>query len=71
MSIVAVLTNVCSRWGPLMGRGKAFDPDRFFIVCINVMGSPYGTVSPVTTNPSTGKPYGPEFPATTIRDDVR
>jgi homoserine O-acetyltransferase len=54
-----------------MGRGKAFDSNRFFIVCINVMGSPYGTVSPVTPNPSTGKPYGPEFPATTIRDDVR
>lgn len=54
-----------------MGRGKAFDPNRFFVVCINVMGSPYGTVSPITTNPSTGKLYGPEFPATTIRDDVR
>ncbi|KAH9963576.1 homoserine O-acetyltransferase [Russula dissimulans] len=58
-------------WGPLMGRGKAFDLNRFFIVCMNVMGSPYGTVSPITTNPNTGKPYGPEFPATTIRDDVR
>ncbi|KAI9451541.1 Alpha/Beta hydrolase protein [Russula earlei] len=58
-------------WGPLIGRGKAFDPNRFFIVCVNVIGSPYGTVSPVTTNPSTGRPYGPGFPATTIRDDVR
>ncbi|KAI0312888.1 Alpha/Beta hydrolase protein [Amylostereum chailletii] len=58
-------------WGPLMGRGKAFDPARFFIFCANVMGSPYGTASPVTTNPDTGKAYGPEFPATTIRDDVR
>ncbi|KAI9450501.1 Alpha/Beta hydrolase protein [Lactarius psammicola] len=58
-------------WGPLMGRGKAFDESRFYIVCINVMGSPYGTASPVTTDPSTGKPYGPVFPATTIRDDVR
>ncbi|TFY78710.1 hypothetical protein EWM64_g5300, partial [Hericium alpestre] len=58
-------------WGPLMGRGKAFDPQRFFIFCANVMGSPYGTASPNTTNPDTGKPYGPEFPSTTIRDDVR
>ncbi|KAH9971244.1 homoserine O-acetyltransferase [Lactifluus volemus] len=58
-------------WGPLMGRGKAFDAHRFFIACINVMGSPYGTVSPVTMDPSTGQNYGPEFPATTIRDDVR
>ncbi|KAJ7723731.1 Alpha/Beta hydrolase protein [Mycena maculata] len=57
-------------WGPLMGRGKAFDPQRFFIFCGNVLGSPYGSASPITMNPETGKPYGPEFPATTIRDDV-
>ncbi|CAG7846769.1 Homoserine O-acetyltransferase; AltName: Full=Homoserine O-trans-acetylase [Serendipita indica DSM 11827] len=58
-------------WGPLMGPGKAFDPSRFFIFCGNVMGSPYGSASPVTVNPATGQPYGPEFPLTTIRDDVR
>ncbi|EPT01356.1 hypothetical protein FOMPIDRAFT_147858 [Fomitopsis schrenkii] len=58
-------------WGPLMGRGKAFDPNRFFVFCANVLGSPYGSASPVTINPDTGKPYGPEFPATSIRDDVR
>ncbi|KAK7058054.1 dynein heavy chain, cytoplasmic [Favolaschia claudopus] len=57
-------------WGPLMGPGKAFDPQRFFIFCANVLGSPYGSASPVTKNPATGKIYGPEFPATTIRDDV-
>lgn len=59
------------RWGPLMGSGKAFDKNRFFIVCLNVMGSPYGTASPVTVDPTTGYLYGPEFPKTTIRDDVR
>ncbi|KAH7925658.1 homoserine O-acetyltransferase [Leucogyrophana mollusca] len=58
-------------WGPLMGRGRAFDPNRFFIFCANVLGSPYGSASPVTINPETGKPYGPEFPQTSIRDDVR
>lgn len=58
-------------WGPLIGRGKAFDPNRFFIFCANVMGSPYGSASPVTINPDTGNPYGPEFPQTSIRDDVR
>ncbi|KAF8439308.1 Alpha/Beta hydrolase protein [Boletus edulis BED1] len=58
-------------WGPLMGRGKAFDPNQFFIFCANVLGSPYGTASPVTFNPDTGRPYGPEFPQTSIRDDVR
>lgn len=54
-----------------MGRGKAFDPSKFFIFCANVLGSPYGTASPITINPDTGKMYGPEFPGTTIRDDVR
>ncbi|KAI0768117.1 homoserine O-acetyltransferase [Trametes elegans] len=58
-------------WGPLMGRGKAFDPSRYLVFCANVLGSPYGSASPVTINPETGKPYGPEFPLTTIRDDVR
>ncbi|KAJ7083607.1 homoserine O-acetyltransferase [Mycena belliarum] len=58
-------------WGPLMGRNKAFDPSRFFIFCANTLGSPYGSASPVTTNPATGRPYGPAFPPTSIRDDVR
>ena len=60
-------------WGPLLGRsGKAFDVSRFFVVCINGLGSPYGTASPVTYkdgDPSQGH-YGPDFPLTTIRDDV-
>jgi len=54
-----------------MGRGKAFDSNRFFIICANTLGSPYGSASPVTVNPDTGRLYGPEFPPTTIRDDVR
>ena len=58
------------RWGPLMGLGKAFDPKRFFILCANVAGSPYGTISPVSIDPDTGEPYGPSFPPTSIRDDI-
>ncbi|CAK5274319.1 unnamed protein product [Mycena citricolor] len=58
-------------WGPLMGRNKAFDPSRYFIFCANTMGSPYGSASPITVNPDTGSLYGPAFPPTTIRDDVR
>ena len=54
-----------------MGPGKAFDSTRFFIFCGNVMGSPYGSVSPLSINPDSGRPYGPEFPATSIRDDVK
>ena len=70
MSIQAT-DSVFYRWGPLMGIGKAFDPARYLIVCANVMGSPYGSASPVTINPETQEPYGPGFPSTTIRDDVR
>ncbi|KAJ2818802.1 homoserine O- acetyltransferase [Coemansia sp. 'formosensis'] len=64
-------SDVADWWGPLLGSGRAFDTSRFFVVCCNVLGSPYGTASPLTTNPDTGAPYGPEFPLTSIRDDVR
>ncbi|KAK3491848.1 homoserine O-acetyltransferase [Neurospora crassa] len=66
--------DVSDWWGPLLGGpGRAFDVSRFFIVCFNSLGSPYGTASPVTAkdgDPTKGR-YGPEFPLTTIRDDVR
>ncbi len=58
-------------WQPLIGPGKTFDSDRFFIFCANVLGSPYGSASPLTTNPRTGQPYANDFPETTVRDDVR
>ena len=60
-----------SRWGPLIGPGKAFDTSKFFIFCGNALGSPYGSASPVTINPDTEETYGPEFPLVTIRDDVK
>ena len=66
--------DVSDWWGPMLGGpGRAFDISRFFVVCINCLGSPYGTASPVTApngDESEGH-YGPEFPLTTIRDDVR
>ncbi|PNY24621.1 Homoserine O-acetyltransferase [Tolypocladium capitatum] len=60
-------------WGPLLGGpGRVFDTSRFFVVCMNSLGSPYGTASPVTAKDGDGEKgrYGPEFPLTTIRDDV-
>ncbi|KAF2764520.1 homoserine O-acetyltransferase [Teratosphaeria nubilosa] len=67
-------------WGPLLGGpgdeggegARAFDQSRFFVVCINSLGSPYGSASPVTAKDGDSKNehYGPEFPLTTIRDDV-
>ncbi|KAL8682574.1 MAG: hypothetical protein Q9224_006766, partial [Gallowayella concinna] len=65
--------DVSDWWGPLIGgSGRAFDTTRFFIVCLNSLGSPYGSASPVTSingDPQLGR-YGPEFPLTTVRDDV-
>ncbi len=57
-------------WAELLGPGKALDTDRFFVVAANVIGSPYGAVSPLTVNPETEKPYGGDFPYATIRDTV-
>ncbi|KAI2630699.1 homoserine O-acetyltransferase [Hypoxylon sp. NC1633] len=64
-------SDISDWWSPLLGRGKAFDPAHFFIFCANVLGSPYGSASPLTTNPRTGRQYASEFPQTTVRDDVR
>ncbi|KAI1083544.1 homoserine O-acetyltransferase [Whalleya microplaca] len=65
--------DVADWWGPLLGGpGRVFDTSRFFIVCMNSLGSPYGTASPVTAKDGdpNNERYGPEFPLTTIRDDV-
>ncbi|KAF2674943.1 homoserine O-acetyltransferase [Microthyrium microscopicum] len=65
--------DVADWWGPLLGgSGKAFDKSRFFVVCFNCLGSPYGSASPVTSKNGDRSQgiYGPEFPLTTIRDDV-
>lgn len=63
-------TAVDAWWDDLLGPDRALDPRDDFVVCLNVPGSPYGSVSPVTTDPSTETPYGWSFPAFTIRDTV-
>ena len=66
--------DVADWWGPLLGGpGQAFDTSRFYVICLNSLGSPYGSASAVTYkdgSPEKGL-YGPEFPLTTVRDDVR
>ncbi len=57
-------------WRGCLGPGKALDTDRFLVVCANVIGSPYGTVAPVSLNPATGDPYGVNMPQATVRDTV-
>lgn len=57
-------------WPQLVGPGKLLDTEKFFIVCVNMLGSPYGTSGPSSTNPETGKPYFFSFPRFTIRDMI-
>ncbi len=58
-------------WDECIGPGKAFDTDRFFLICSNVVGSCYGSTGPAVINPTTGKAYGLSFPVVTIGDMVR
>lgn len=57
-------------WPNLIGSGLAFDTDKYFVVCANILGSCYGTTGPSSTNPVTGNPYFHTFPFITIRDIV-
>jgi homoserine O-acetyltransferase len=57
-------------WEPLLGAGRALDPERDWIICSNILGSCYGTTGPTSIDPATGKPYAAHFPTITIRDMV-
>lgn len=58
-------------WDGLIGPGKAFDTNRYRIICTNTLGSMYGTSSSLSINPQTGCRYGPLFPQVTLGDTVR
>jgi homoserine O-acetyltransferase len=58
-------------WKGLVGEGSLINPDRYFIVCANILGSCYGTTGPLSIDPATGKPYYASFPQITIRDMVQ
>ena len=55
-------------WKDLIGPNKLFDPNNYFIVCANMLGSCYGSTGPTSINPATGKQYGDQFPLVTTRD---
>ncbi|MDQ0396293.1 homoserine O-acetyltransferase [Labrys monachus] len=58
-------------WDVMVGPGRPIDTERFFVICPNVIGSCMGSSGPASTNPTTGRPYGLDFPVVTIADMVR
>ena len=58
-------------WPELVGPGKLFDTEKYFVICVNMLGSPYGSSGPSSINPDTGRPYYFDFPLITVRDIVK
>lgn len=58
-------------WDTMVGPGRPFDTERYFVICSNVIGGCMGSSGPVSRDPRTGRPYGARFPVVTIGDMVR
>ncbi|MBS1525081.1 MAG: homoserine O-acetyltransferase [Bacteroidetes bacterium] len=64
-------SDVFDWWKGLFGEDDYFNPEEHFIVCANILGSNYGTTSPLSKNPVTGLPYYLAFPQISVRDMVK
>jgi homoserine O-acetyltransferase len=62
---------VGSWWPEVFAPGAVLSLDHDFVICINLLGSCYGSTGPGSVNPETGLVYGPDFPLVSIRDNVR
>jgi homoserine O-acetyltransferase len=62
---------VGSWWPEIFGPGAVLSLEHDFVICINMLGSCYGSTGPSSLNPETGQPYGADFPLVSIRDNVR
>ena len=58
-------------WENMIGPGRAIDTDRYFVMCVNSLGSCFGSTGPASTNPATGKAYRLEFPELSVEDIAR
>jgi len=58
-------------WEDMIGPGRPIDTRRSFVICINSLGSPFGSTSPISINASTGQPYRLTFPVLTVEDMAR
>ena len=64
-------SDVADWWPHTVVKDGFLDPEKYFIVCANILGSCYGTTGPLSINPTTGEPWYSDFPLVTIRDVVR
>jgi homoserine O-acetyltransferase len=64
-------SDVADWWPHTVEEGCFLDPDKYFTVCANFLGSHYGTTGPLSENPKTGEPWYGDFPRITVRDMVR
>lgn len=68
---VSVETGRSGWWEKMVGPGRPFDSERYFIICANIFGGCHGTTGPSSINPATGRPYALDFPFFTVEDTVR
>ena len=64
-------SDVADWWPHTVEQGCFLDPDKYFTVCANFLGSHYGTMGPLSINPATGERWYGDFPLITVRDMVR
>jgi homoserine O-acetyltransferase len=65
------MTQKAGWWDNMIGPGKVVDTDRYYVLCVNVLGSCLGSTGPLTVDPQTDLPLGINFPVITIGDMVR
>ena len=58
-------------WEQMLGPGRPIDTTKYFVVCVNSLGSCFGSTGPMSINPATGEPYGLDFPVVTLEDIAR